>query len=223
MLTREKPATAPPISGTSSGSLLPVDPRPIASAPVPTSPVHPHLLTDGSNRGKLEKRGPYYQRKRRPKAPKDSRTYKTVMATIALKAQGLKYAEIAEQLELSVNTIKTYLFRAEQKGWLNLDSFSDPEDKLDVVLRSKAVRNINALLDGDEDFKGDKETTLEVAKGLGMLKQHQVVKSDQQTTVGVALKVHVEMPPGLSSAGAAIRSGSIGGMPAFDAEVIEEE
>lgn len=150
--------------------------------------------------------------KRKPRPPKDTKVYKVAIATVALRAQGLSYADIGEQLGHTAGTVKAYLFRAHRLGYLNIHSFDDPSDSLDVVLRSKAVRNINALLDGDADFKGDKDTTLEVAKGLGMLKQHQVVKGDTAAPIAMALSVRVEMPPAPTSAsGITVNPANVGG------------
>lgn len=201
---------ASPTRGTPDGPLLPSRSSTALERPVVAVPPMKKELT---------KRQRNYR-----KPPKDSRVYKAVMAYIALKAQGVRLAEIAEMLHLSKDTVSTYVKRANKKGWINLDNFDDPEDQLEIVLKSKAVRNINTFLDETDDETGKptaacREVTLEVAKGTGMLKAHQVVKSDGGTNVGVALKVTVEMPP--SGTTPQIRAGSIGGQPAFDAEIIE--
>lgn len=164
--------------------------------------------------------------RRRIKAPRDSKVYKVALAYIALKAQGVKLAEIAETLHLTKNTVATYIKRANRKGWLNFDSFEDPDDQLEIVLKSKAVRNINTILDETTELDGSPtaragDAAFEVAKGTGLLKQHQVVKSDNVAAIGVSLKVQVEMPSGANTP--IVRAGSIGGQPAFDAEVIEGE
>lgn len=163
------------------------------------------------------------RKKRQPKPPKESRIYKTAMAYIALRAQGVSVKDIAEQLGLAVNTVKSHTFLAHRKGWINMASLAaSPEDQLDIVLASKAVRNIEQLLDGGEAAcQGDKDTTLEIAKGIGLLKQHQVVKNTGESTVGVALRVQVEMPPP-GREPVTIRPGSVGGAPAFEAEVVGE-
>jgi hypothetical protein len=174
------------------------------------------------------------RRKRTPKPPKDSRIYKAAVAYVALKAQGLKGPQIAEELGLEVTTLRQYVHIANKKGWLNIDSFADPEDKLEIVLAGKAVRNINTVLDEtmvDEDsgvalVSGRaSDMALEVAKGLGYLKQHQVTKGTTETQVGVALKVEVMMPINPQTgqpSSIQVRPGSVGGKPYFDAEVIGE-
>lgn len=158
-------------------------------------------------------------RKKAPRPPKDSKIYKAVLAFKALKAQGYKTKDIAEHIGLAPNTIKQYVCYANKRGWLTFDDLSQPEDQLDIVLAGKAVRNLNQLLDDAKGCLGDKDVTLEVAKGLGLLKQHQVVKNDGANQVGVALSVHFEMPAGLATT---VRAGSCGGAPAFEGEVVPD-
>ena len=168
------------------------------------------------------------KRRRTPKLPKDSKVYKTAIAVIALRAQGVKSSLIAEQLGYAESTIHTYLKRAHRKGWIDLHSFDDPEDQLEYVLKHKIVRNLDAALD-EKDEKGVKmsnrafEVALEGAKGTGLFKQHQVVKGDTQTNVGVALRVQVELPPLPPAAnGLVVRPGTVGGAPALDIPVDAE-
>lgn len=155
-------------------------------------------------------------RKRRAVPPKDSKVRRTVFAALALKAQGIKNKEVAESLGITVNTLKTYMYRAHKAGWLHIEQFEDPDDKLEIVLKSKTIRNLNTFLD-----KVDKDITLETAKGLGLFKQHQSIKNDAVAPIGIALSVNVEMPA--SGAVPVARVGSIGGQPYFDAEVVDEE
>lgn len=204
--------SAHPIPRASDGSLLP------SSEP---SAVHqPAALTAP----KVRKPRP-----KRVKAPKDSKIYKAVLAYIALKAQGLKGPDIAEQLGLEASTMKQYVYYANKKGWLNIETFADPEDRVDIVLKSKAVQNINVLL-GETVTGEDGETrlspragevTLEVAKGTGLLKNHQVVKSDSTSQSSMTLRVQVETPVvGGQPLVQQVRPGSIGGMPVYDAEIL---
>lgn len=208
--------TVPPTNSLTEGSnLLPPASSHLEPSTAPRPPVKSLIR-------RLQGR-----RRFNPKPPKDSKIRKAVVAAIALKAQGFKWDEIAEQLHLTKQTIQTYVKRANQVGWINLDSFNDPDDQLEHVIKSKVTKNLNAVLtevnaDGELTNRAV-DVTLEVAKGTGLLKQHQVVKSDQTSTVGVALKVQVDMPPSLSGAAPTIRSGSIGGQPAFDAEIIESK
>ncbi len=169
--------------------------------------------------------------KRRPwrvKPPKRSRVYKACVAVIAMRAQGITAEDISQQLGLTKDTIRTYLHRAHLNGWLNIDSFSEPEDRIDYVLKSKAVRNVNQALDERGE---DGELTpfanaaaIKIMEGTGLLKTHQVVKGDSAPAVGVALKVEVILPPTPSGQSLpTVRTGSMGGTPAILGEVIERD
>jgi uncharacterized protein (DUF433 family) len=167
----------------------------------------------------------------RSKPPKDSKVYKTVMAIVALRAQGQHTSEIAEQLGLKHDTILTYIKRANQRGWIGMASFADPEDKLKYVIQDKIVSNVHTVLgERTEDGAltgGAREMTIEAAKGLGLFKQHQVVKGDVNATIGMALKVEVLLPSAVQDSRITIRPGTVGGTPGVmvpaDAEIIDNE
>lgn len=206
------PSTTAPTSGAMPGSLLPA-----ITSTVPGSDRASPLSIGDINK-KLQRRA------RAHKPPKDSKIFKVAMATIALKAQGRTYEEIAETLGHTKNTITTYLRRAHLKGWLNIDSFIDESDKVEFVLASKIVRNVNTILDQRDDETNEPTPaaimmTVESAKGFGIFKNHAVNKIDGQQNVGVALKVQVEFAPGSTTP--VPKVGSIGGQPAYDAEIIE--
>lgn len=191
---------------------------PSAVAPsVPSSQTPSDALAPSTGAG-----APPLRRRRSPtpKAPKDSKVYKTVMAIVALKAQGQQHKAIAETLGLSEHTIGVYLQRAVQKGWLNAHSFQTIDDHLDFIVRDKVARNVTEFLD-----ERDKEVTIEAAKGLGMFKTHQVVKGGEGAAVGFALRVQVELPPGAAAQSViAVRPGTIGGERAkeipIEAEIV---
>jgi predicted transcriptional regulator len=215
--------TAELTSGDQSGTLLP------AGTSVEAQPADTALTPARPTIGAINKRA---KRRKRctAKLPSQSRVYKIALATIALKAQGLSYEDIAEQLGTTKNVVITYLKRANSRGWLNIDSFDDPVDKLEIVLKDKVVKNLNKVLDETNEEAAAPtalshravDASLEIAKGTGLLKQHQVVKSDQVASLGVALKVQVEMAPGQTVTQIpADRQHAIGGRPAIDAEIIE--
>jgi len=212
------PATpALPTQSVSAESLLSapgtgiVVSRPVGGPPHSTKPIVPN------------------GRKRKPKAPKESKVYKAVLAYVALKAQGLKGPEIAEYLGLTPQTLRTYVCQANKRGLLGEQDLTLPEDRLDVILSSKAVRNIEEVLDERvEDGDGIRRLTmrasdisLEVMRGTGLLKQHQISKSEGGTNNVFALKVEVVNAGGQSPI--SLRAGTFGGSPAFDAEIIESE
>lgn len=189
-----------------------------------------HLLPSSGDVRRNAKRNA--KRRLSYRQPKDSKVKRTVYAALALKAQGQKNADVAEALGITVNTLKVYMYRAHKRGWLTVESLEDPGDKLEIVMRSKAVRNIGTILDEGVISKKTNahvpsvragEMSLEVAKGLGLLVNHQAVKSDVAPTLAVALSVNVEMPAAVVGESTGIRPGSLGGQPYFDAEVMDEE
>jgi len=216
--------TLDPSRPTSSSRGLPLD----VPSPSPAAGLD-RVTPDGSPLLTKPLPARHRRRVRLKKPKKDSKIYKAVLATIALRAQGMKTAEIAEQLGYKEQTLFSYMKHAAKLKWIDLDAFDDPEDGLEYVLKHKIVKNISAVLDEkDVDSKTGAETsrlsnraievTLESAKGTGLFKQHQVVKSDAQANVGVALRVMVEMPP-LPTAGntvPSVRPGTVGGAPALD-------
>jgi predicted transcriptional regulator len=205
--TPESPAV-PTSTNTAAteGSLLPsVDPT-CETSSQPQFPLQPDYDPEWAI-----KRYPRYKKSRvRIKAPKDSKIYKAVLAVIALQAQGHKRKDIAEALGLTEQTVRNYLYTAHKRGWVNHDTFIDPEDKLEIVLKSKTVRNINTVLDETvEDDSGERipsnravDMTKEVAKGTGLFKTHTVDKGVQAAPIAMALKVQVEYPrmPGATDA-----------------------
>ena len=191
------------------GQSLPVDPR---------TPEHDLASIPPPNR------------RRRPRAPKDSKVRRTAMAIVALRAQGMKVADAAAHLGIKVETASVYLYRAHKNGWLLSGVFDDPADNLEYVMKSKVVSNIGDMLEhgtyhsehNPEGCRGDKEVTLEVAKGLGLLKTHAVTKIEGGATT-VALKVDVVMPaPSQGASAVPIRPGTLGGSPIYDVEIMEE-
>ncbi len=173
------------------------------------------------------------RRPRAPKAPKDSKIYKAVLAYIALKAQGIKGPEIAETLGLTPHSLRQYVCYANKKtDWLK-NGLDQPEDRLDIVLASKAVRNAETILDEkvpNTEVLTERAGTfaMEIMKGTGLLKTHQVSKTEGAGNTVFALKVEVVNTGGAGSpdsptSAIALRPGSFGGAPAYDAEVIESE
>lgn len=221
--TEESLMTATPTSGAAAGiPPTPVDSSDFASMlpALPNSETPPSLPAPkraGNYKGSTGRR--------RTKPPKDSKVFKAALACLAMRAQGLGYEEISEQLGLAKSTLQQYLKIARRKGYLNIQSFDGAEDKLENVIKDQVANNLHELVNERVDETNvltarAGEITLEVAKGTGLLKQHQVVKTDGQTNVGFALRVVVETAPGYAPA---VRPGAIGGTPAINAEIIESE
>lgn len=205
-MSTDLPALASPSSESVSG---------VAASPTPGAVV------GGAGASPIRRRGEAIVKRAPTKPPQDSRVYKTAVAVIALRAQGVKMKEIAEQLGHSEDVLRQYLSRAYKRGWIATREMDSPDDALDL-LKNKVVRNVEEFLD-----KGDKEMTVEAAKGLGMFKTHQVVKGENVSQIGMALRVQVEMPPmPTGQAPVSIRPGTIGGTRGMDipvdAEIVEE-
>ncbi len=155
---------------------------------------------------------------RKPVMKREKQIFKIVMAIIALKAQGLKHKEIAEQLGITEDNIKSYLYRANARGQLNMTMFADPEDQMDVIIKSKVMRNIDKFLD-----QNDKAVTLETLKIMNPVqRQEQPVQQN-----AMVLQVKVELPQAMQrESSIQVREGTIGGSIArgipVDAEVIEQ-
>jgi hypothetical protein len=164
--------------------------------------------------------------------PKDSKVYRTVLATIALRAQGVKPDEIAKQLGHSADTLRQYMSRAYKAGWVSIASFTDVDDQIEHIIRHRIVENVQTVLsERTDDGKltaGAREMTIEAAKGFGMFKTHAVQKTEGTSQVGFALKVQVEMPPDTGRRSPVmVRPGTIGGHASLeipvDAEVVNQE
>jgi transposase len=152
------------------------------------------------------------------KKPKDTRVYQVAMAYVAMKAQGHKLQAISDTLQIPKDTIKTYVARAHKAGWLEPRDL-DVEDQQEVTLPELITRNVVEFLNAR-----DKDVTVEAAKGIGIFKSHQAVKMEGQVGVGLALRVEVELPPGIAERSPIqIRGGSLGGTPAVDGEFVEAD
>lgn len=207
--------------------------QPDPSALAPTSegerPTSAHTLTAGGEHRVSAPVEPSPPKSRRVRPPKESKVYKVAVAVIAMRAQGVLPKAIADQLGYSEETIRKYLYRAYQRGWIASTDLDEPEDRLELI-KSAVVGNVETTLKERTEngalTKSAKEMTVEAAKGLGLFKTHQVVKGDVGGAIGVALRVDVVMPPNArQQSQISIRPGTVGGAAGLDipidAEVID--
>lgn len=124
-------------------------------------------------------RKPYWDR------PADSSIRQKAAEIVALKVAGKTRAEIAVIVGLQADTIKRYLYLAAKNGWLKFD---DPTERLEYELLPKIVDNIAYHLN-----KKDKTMTIEAAKGTGLFKSHQAIKTETEAPQTV-LTLNIEMP-----------------------------
>lgn len=108
-----------------------------------------------------------------PLKAQDNSARARIAQWIILKGKGMKNQEIAQQMGIQPATLSTLIRRAKKAGWLVLES---PEERLEYELLPMAVDNISHFLS-----IRDKQVSLEVAKGAGLLKTHQALKVDGDT------------------------------------------
>ena len=153
----------------------------------------------------------------------DKRLRKWTALIVALRINGKTNSEIAEELGLSLNTIKSYIRRAMDKGYLKASDMSDPEDWLEHVIVPRVLGNVEELLLARDEKTGLplENVTLEAAKGTGVFKNHSVNKSAPVAQTMMALKVEVVMPP--NSGTPVPISGMMGGSPLVDVSKLEKD
>lgn len=147
--------------------------------------------------------------------PPDSKVRTTALQIIAMRIAGMDDTEIAKHLGLSYKSISPYVYRATKNGWLDFDN---PKEQLKYAVVPKAVRNLDAALDKQEErlangmSVGD-HVALKVVE-MTIAKEYDQQAATQMTQSVVAIKI--EMPPGVPQL---IREDTTGGLPAYlDAE-----
>lgn len=131
---------------------------------------------------------------------------------VAYRAAGVKTnKEIAEKLGITAHTLNTLICRASKEGWLKFDA---PQEKFEHEIVPKVVENIAYYID-----KKDKTMTIEAAKGAGIFRTHQVVRSESESPQTI-LAIKIEMPE--EPAGKAITGNVIGRPRVIEGEVEEK-
>ena len=108
-------------------------------------------------------------------------------------------AAAAEKIGISKHTLRTYIYRATKRGWLQFD---DPLSRIEYEIVPKVLDNLNFFLDAR-----DKTVTVEAAKGT-IFKTYADAKGTNTQQTVLALKI--EMPDGNETK---IVSGHIVGRP----------
>ena len=94
-------------------------------------------------------------------------------------------ASAAEKIGISKHTLRTYIYRATKRGWLQFD---DPMSRIEYEIVPKVLDNLNFFLDAR-----DKTVTVEAAKGT-IFKTYADAKGTNTQQTVLALKI--EMPDG---------------------------
>lgn len=139
----------------------------------------------------------------RTKLPSNSLVRQKVLAIIALRVQGKTHAEIAEALGLAEGSVRQYMWLAGRNGWLSRKAV-DPTDRLQYEIAHKVVRNLDEMLDSDEESRRD-SATMKVAEGM-LFKT--IAEQAQQAPAVTMIGVRVEVVPGASTV---VREGTTGG------------
>lgn len=150
--------------------------------------------------------------------PDNSKVRPVALQIIAMRLAGQDDAAIAAALNISVNSISPYVYRATKNGWLDIDY--DPKQRLQLQTMHKVVQELEAgLEDSVRMSSGMKVRTavaLKIAEGT-VFKQFGEAQGERQASTIVA--VQVVMPDGPRQT---IREETTGGTPAYiDAEPVE--
>lgn len=120
---------------------------------------------------------------------------KEVISIIRLKLAGCTTNEIAQTLyteqyetnKLSaVHKVAVRLAEGRKKKWI----LNDDQDRIDHLMIPATIDGINDLI-----LSGDKDTLLEAAKGVGIFKSHQTIKSQSVQMTELRVKIDMEGAP----------------------------
>jgi len=150
--------------------------------------------------------------------PDDSLVRQQALQIIAMRLNGMEDVDIAKALNISINSVSPYVYRATKNGWLDIDY--NPKERVQFQMMHKVVQRLEEGLDSNGVLNtGMKERTavaLKVAEGT-LFKQFGEQPPQAAGTTVVA--VQVVMPDGPRQI---IRADTTGGTPAYiDAEVGE--
>jgi hypothetical protein len=99
---------------------------------------------------------------------------------------GLDNQEIAVKLDLSYQTVRNLVYKANKAGLIHYD---DPMERFENLIVPKVVDNIDYWIG-----QKDKKMTIEAAKGAGIFKSHQAIQVEGIAPQTV-LALKIEMPP----------------------------
>jgi hypothetical protein len=140
-----------------------------------------------------------------------------VLAIIALRLAGKTRDEIAAELNVKPTTINQYMYVAGKNGWLSKRAI-DPTDRLEYEIAHKVVRNLDEMLDSDNESRRD-QATMKTAEGTLFKK---FAEAAGQAPPLAIIGIRIEMPT--SGEPAPIREGTTGGtMRWVEAEVVDGE
>jgi hypothetical protein len=143
---------------------------------------------------------------------KGSTIHRNALKIMAMRMTGIKDKVIAEQLKISVQSVRNYVHQCLKSGLIQPDWLTAKEQLEDILL-PLALENIkDAMYDDTRDkktgFKVRQVTGLEIAKGT-LFKDFDKAA---EATASNAIQINVVMPPGPEQT---VREGAIAGIPAY--------
>lgn len=140
--------------------------------------------------------------------PEDSLIREKAAAIVAMKIQGYDNDEIAAKLNLSVRSLRQYMWIAGKNGWLRTD---DPRDVAEYDIAHDVVEGLRTLVKHRNGLGiPDKDVILKSAEGLGIFKDPK--QPVEQSAPSNALTINVVMPVGER---AEVRPGTTVGVAAY--------
>lgn len=143
----------------------------------------------------------------RTKLPSNSLVRQKVLAIIAGRVAGKSTEDIAAELNITEGSVRQYMWLAGRNGWLKKQAV-DPKDRLEFEIAHKVVRNLDEMLDSDDEARRD-HATIKTAEGM-LFKQFADAAS--ATPPVTMIGVRVEVVPGANTQ---IREGTTGGAGHF--------
>lgn len=124
--------------------------------------------------------------------PENSKIREKAAAIVAMKIQGYDNDEIAAKLNLSVRSLRQYMWIAGKNGWLTT---SDPRDVAEFDIAHQVVDGLRVLVNHRNALGlPDKEVILKSAEGLGIFKDAK--QPVEQAAPSNVLTINVVMPGG---------------------------
>ncbi len=110
-----------------------------------------------------------------------------ILEFIAMRSQGMNNVAIAAKMGITAHSLNSHICTAIREGWLKFD---DPVARFEHEIVPKVVDNIEHFI----DLK-DKSMTIEAAKGAGVFKSYQAIRTETTSPQTVlAIKIETVAP-----------------------------
>lgn len=147
-----------------------------------------------------------------------SKIHIAAMRILTMRAAGADDKDIAQQLDIKLQTLSNYVHMAQKSGLIESD-YLKARDQLEFAIVPKALRNIAEALDDNarhqtSGMKVKDQVALKIVEGTVFKEFDQ---TDGLANVNTAIGINIIMPPGPVQQ---VREGAIGGVPAFSDGVL---